>query len=64
MTVRSIQMVVKIAHFWLFVPGFGPFTGIQNIKLNKRLYLTHSTFFDKHDFDKLVFCNQNNLNLV
>ena len=37
MTVRPIQMVVKISHFSLTVPGFGPFTGIQNIKFNKRL---------------------------
>ena len=42
-------MDTKIDHFRSFLPGYGHFTGIKNIKLNDILYLTYSTLFDKHD---------------
>ena len=34
MIVRSISMYVQIDHFRSFLPGYGSFTGIKNIKLN------------------------------
>ena len=40
---------VKIVNFWSFFPGYGLFTGIKNIILNKMLYVTCSTLLDKHD---------------
>ena len=37
-------MDVRIDYFRSFLPGYGPFTGIKNIKFDKMLYL-----IDKHD---------------
>ena len=42
-------MGVKSDNFRSFLPGCGPFTGIQSIKMNKMLCGTYSTLFDKHD---------------
>ena len=42
-------MEVNIDHFRSFLPGLGPFKGIENIKLNKTLYVTYSTLVDKLD---------------
>ena len=40
---------VKIVNFRSFFPGYGLFTGIKNIILNKMLYVTCSTLLDQHD---------------
>ena len=40
---------VKMSHFRSFLPGYGPFAGIKYIKMNKIVYVTYSTLFEKHD---------------
>ena len=39
----------KIDHFRSFIPRYGSFADIKNIKLNKMAHVTYSTLFDKHD---------------
>ena len=39
----------KNRKFSVFLPGYGLFTGIKNIILNKMLYVTCSTLFDQND---------------
>ena len=43
----------NVDRFRSFLPGYGAFTGIQNLILNKVFYVTYSTIFDKHD--KLLY---------
>ena len=45
----TIYYKLTIDCFRLFIPGYGPFTGIKNIKLNKMLFVTYITLFDKYD---------------
>ena len=44
----------NIVIFRLFFLGYGPFTDIQNLQLNKILYVTYSTLFDKDDKLKYI----------